>query len=272
MSENKVVNFHPESVATFTGIYTDTTIINWTKENSPYIITETVVIDSGITLKVEPGTVAKFEPGAALIIKGILNAEGTIEDSIKFTSSGMFDQENWKLWSGIQFENCSNSSILKYCIVEYGVDKCITIKNSSPTISHCKLRYIVPSAETGGAIIICTDSSTPLIEYNVISEFYNYAATGIYCISSNPEIFHNDIICCETECIAVIGGGFLDGNYLAIDVLIGIQEQYMPDTSLGEPIDQIGDGICNTTSTDSLQLFRNVDGVKNPRSIPDFPF
>lgn len=240
----------------------------WTAKNSPYIFTDTVVVDSGTTLKVEPGVIAKFEGEAELIIKGVLNAQGTIEDSIKFTSTGMFDQQHWKLWGGIRFEDCSNNSILKYCTVEYGGDGFISIINSSPTISHCKLRYIVPHAELGGALIYCKDNSYPLIEYSIISEFYNCHASGIFCVSSNPKIVNNDIICCDNYCKAVIGGGFLDGNYIACE----IKEQYVPDTSLGEPIDQIGDGTCNTSSTDSLQLFIDVDGVKDPRSNPNFSF
>lgn len=58
----------------------------------------------------------------------------------------------------------------------------------------------------------------------------------------------------------IIGGGFLDNCYLGVPF-------GEPDTSLGLPIDTIGDGICTTISqTEYLPRFYLVDGVYNPRS------
>lgn len=43
----------------------------WKCEYSPYIVTDTVRVDSGVMLIIEPGVVVKFEDYSALIIKGI---------------------------------------------------------------------------------------------------------------------------------------------------------------------------------------------------------
>ena len=51
-------------------------------------------------------------------------------------------------------------------------------------------------------------------------------------------------------------GGFLDNCYISGDI------------SLGDPIDEVGDGICNTTSTTTYRRYLLVDGVTNPRSEP----
>src|SRR5438270_6652451 len=67
------------------GIYANTT---WTQANSPYIITDTVVVFPGVTLTIEPGVTVKFDDGVQLEIRqAILIADGQTNDSITFTSN-----------------------------------------------------------------------------------------------------------------------------------------------------------------------------------------
>jgi hypothetical protein len=67
-------------------------------------------------------------------------------------------------------------------------------------------------------------------------------------------------------------GGFLVGNYLAVWDYTGSEWVVTPDKSLGHPVDEIGDGICTTISTDTLCLFYDVDGVTEPRGMPQYIF
>ena len=54
----------------------------------PYIIASqsTVIVENGATLTVDPGVVVKSEGIAGIIVRGALNARGTIQDPITFTS------------------------------------------------------------------------------------------------------------------------------------------------------------------------------------------
>ena len=64
-------------------ISTDTT---WTAANSPYHITGTVTVQSGVKLSIEAGTIVKFDPNVNLSVSGILDANGTTSAPIYFTS------------------------------------------------------------------------------------------------------------------------------------------------------------------------------------------
>lgn len=98
------------------GIYANTT---WTKVNSPYIVTDTVVVFPGVTLTIEPGVLVKFNDGMVLEIRQAnIIAEGTAVDSITFTSnSGSPHLGSWsRVWLNmvnvidtptIQFNYCN---------------------------------------------------------------------------------------------------------------------------------------------------------------------
>lgn len=67
------------------GIYNSTT---WHKINSPYIVTDTIVVFPGVTLTIEPGVTVKFDYHTILQIRQAeIIAIGTAADSITFTSN-----------------------------------------------------------------------------------------------------------------------------------------------------------------------------------------
>ncbi|MES2556716.1 MAG: T9SS type A sorting domain-containing protein [Bacteroidota bacterium] len=59
----------------------------WTIANSPYIVTDTVVILPNVTLTIEPGVEIKFDANQLLDVRGKLTALGTVTDSISFVSN-----------------------------------------------------------------------------------------------------------------------------------------------------------------------------------------
>lgn len=95
------------------GIFSNTT---WTLANSPYIVTDTVVVFPNVTLTIEPGVEVKFDVNKQLEIRqGILIAEGTASDSIVFTSNTVPISG---VWGNVHLNNAINSSI-KYCSFRY---------------------------------------------------------------------------------------------------------------------------------------------------------
>lgn len=68
------------------GIYHISTDTIWTKDSGPYIIYQGVVVEKGVTLTIEPGTIVKIEDYGYLNIFGKLSARGTENEKIYFTT------------------------------------------------------------------------------------------------------------------------------------------------------------------------------------------
>ncbi len=115
------------------GIYANTT---WTLINSPYIVTDTVVVFPGVTLTIEPGVVVKFDTNTVIEIRQAnIIAIGTSIDSITFTSNLTAP------YQGIYLNQALNSKF-NYCTFRYAITAIdnisvdtFIIKNSS--FSYC---------------------------------------------------------------------------------------------------------------------------------------
>jgi hypothetical protein len=63
---------------------------HWTKEGSPYVIKETIFIDEGVTLNIDPGVVVKFDfswiSNFYIDVYGKIFINGTDEEPVYFTS------------------------------------------------------------------------------------------------------------------------------------------------------------------------------------------
>jgi parallel beta-helix repeat protein len=86
---------------------------NTTLPAGTYNFNSSVTVNSGLTLTISAGSTLNFTQGAALIINGTLNAEGTSTNRITFTRSGSSGT-----WGGI---NCqySGTGTLRYCDISY---------------------------------------------------------------------------------------------------------------------------------------------------------
>ena len=124
----------------------------WTIADSPYIVTDNILVVEGITLTIDPGTVVRFDEDRALRIDGSLLARGSVTDKITFTSN--HSNGNWAyiLFTDTSVDakydingNYTGGSILEYCIVEHAKgaevvhDGAIRIEAAHPFISRCSI-------------------------------------------------------------------------------------------------------------------------------------
>ena len=89
----------------------------WTQDGSPFVLIGPVVVVADVTLTIEPGVQVRGTVGSSLVVNGALNAVGTQEQRIIFTSdSGQQD------WSGIHLttsvESSPRPSALRFVTIE----------------------------------------------------------------------------------------------------------------------------------------------------------
>jgi hypothetical protein len=136
------------------GIYSNTI---WTVANSPYIVTDTVMVFPGVILTIQPGVVVKFNSNGLLEVRGSLSARGTTADSIIFTSNSSTPKASDYL--GVIIETSTDT--LTYCRFSYsswglGYDGYL----GCPPVAHCaftsNLAGISMIASAGAAMSLDT--------------------------------------------------------------------------------------------------------------------
>jgi hypothetical protein len=87
----------------------------WTANNSPYLVIGQLIIPTGQTLTIEAGVEVNFQGYYKFTVNGNLQALGTENDSIVFTT----DDQN-TAWGGIRFNSSNGISNMNYCRIEFG--------------------------------------------------------------------------------------------------------------------------------------------------------
>ena len=161
------------------------------------ILTGDVIVTSG-TLTIEPGTIVKFATSNDNIVEGdgshiwlvammdgVINAIGTPENRIKFTSTSLLPGKG--SYGGLLFKAINNASTVKYCDFEYGrnginVNDGITTPSiSTVNIEHCTISHMEYSGVYGyiGATVnvshcVISDVSSGLFLHNAATADIQY--------------------------------------------------------------------------------------------------
>jgi flagellar hook assembly protein FlgD len=109
-----------------------TSSTTWTTANSPYIVVGDLRVNNDVTLTIDPGVTVKFDGNYTFKVQGTLDAEGTSQDPITFTSNQATPATGD--WNKLHFYNCDSATILTYATVEYSSSG-ILIENAAPTIT-----------------------------------------------------------------------------------------------------------------------------------------
>jgi hypothetical protein len=174
-------------------------------------VTGYVTVADGVTLGIAPGTRVQFEGYYRLTVLGTLNAVGTAEEMITFTtdrpSEFQLDRTLTGCWNGIRFHDTlstNGTSRLEYCVFEYSkaVDAALddhdcgggavsAVHFSQLTIAGCIFRSNL--AEYGGALY-CYDASPAVYNNLFTGNHVLVNASAIYCGYSYPRLINNTIV------------------------------------------------------------------------------
>lgn len=145
----------------------------------PYLIYNAVTIAENITLTIAPGTRILFHNGANMNIKGTLNANGTVQDSILFASdrTERIYQEEPGQWNGLHFYPKSKNSIINHATIKNGITG-ITVDSLS-TNANPKL-ILANSTVKNMQVVGFIGYHTDLAAFNNL--FYNCGQYLIYAV------------------------------------------------------------------------------------------
>jgi hypothetical protein len=212
------------------------------------VIADSVYVIAGKTLTIQPGTIVKFNK--ALVIAGILNANGTLANPITFTANSGSPAPG--AWYGIEFQNTANvGSVFNYCVVSYaggGPNAAAIFYKTGAyaiSISNCVVNF----SSTNG---INVRASSPHIwrstfdqnaGYGVFSDFLTTFVVDTSCV-----ITHNTAggIRIAVNATPVIMNSRIDSNGVGIFMDNGarptITNNYIRGNSIGLQFTAIGSG------------------------------
>lgn len=141
------------------------------KQNSPYLVTKDLIVESEDSLTIEPGTILYFNERSKFIIKGFLNATGTRNQRIYFSAYK-------SSWNGISYNSSNKNSIIKFCIIE----KINPIEDNNPLLSgmsfinsYCTLQnnFFRDNSLNKGNFISSLNSSITVTNNIFINNFFD---------------------------------------------------------------------------------------------------
>ena len=172
--------------------------VTWSASNSPYIVNGDITIQQGATLTIEPGTIVKVEEGYSITVNGVLNADGTADSRIVFTSEGdlQYDGTSDYYWQGIFVDSTGQINIDNGIIRCAKNDKQFESENEELTysvFSYGKLNLTNSEISNTDSLIGVAALSDAVINNNIINSSVDY---GIYIASyetANISIKNNQI-------------------------------------------------------------------------------
>jgi hypothetical protein len=157
------------------------------RAHSPYVVEESLIIDGGATLIIQPGVELRFNAGkTSLVVRdGGISARGTLQAPIIFTSNSVSGSAGFYDSAVVFATETSVPSSFRYSIFRYAATA-LVVNYGSPDISYT---LIADNSQSG---IQCRNSARPKISYNTLRNNLGTGAIESYGHSA-PVIHRNNI-------------------------------------------------------------------------------
>ncbi|MFN3821467.1 MAG: right-handed parallel beta-helix repeat-containing protein, partial [bacterium] len=170
-----------------------------------YIVLDSAVVPLEGRLRIMPGAVVRFEPGAFLRAIGQIRAIGTVTDSIFFLPRDTSGTPQAR-WRGIEIRGENNSRIT-YCVIR-GSQEGLRIHQSSPIIQYSTISLNGDSSQLGGGIF-CSNSGAVIAGSRITGNFAHQGG-GFYILNSKVKVFN-----CLIEGNSALRGGAVVIGFLS---------------------------------------------------------
>lgn len=148
----------------------------------PYLVYNSVIVNSGSTLTINKGAKICFHKNAELIIAGTLKVAGELNDSVTFSSDRLepIYKEEPGQWTGLRFLESSKDNQINYGVIKNGI---IGVRLSS----------------------LSNNSNPKLLLTN--TRIYNMEVAGIYGDNADLAAFNNVVANCGRHLLYAVNGG-----------------------------------------------------------------
>jgi hypothetical protein len=181
----------------------------WTLANSPYVIKGNLLVNSGVTLTIEPGVVVKVDGNYYIKIEGKLDATGSINSKITFETNLPNPTDTSKnSWYGIQIRPTGGSIInndltyfsgtkIKYVVVK-NANKGIYVYSTGVYISNSEFNNNNIGIEFRSSNNVVIDNCTFIKNsYGTYTDYESYGSDGTSSIENtfiqNSTFYNNTI-------------------------------------------------------------------------------
>ena len=248
------------------GIITQNTV--WTQTGSPYMLTGNVLVNNGLTLTINAGTVVNLG-SYYIMVKGTLIAEGTSSNpvtfnggAITFTTSSLGWNEQTASGCIIQnanFKNSTGATIIASSIKVTNTNGAyFNIQDSSPTISNnnkCGIEVY------GGSAIISNNNidSSITVEYGSPIITNNTITKGQIVLKGGNSFVNNNVILFPTFFSIEQGAPTIEGNFITATLETGPNANpTIEKNTFAGTHDGITTGKGNVQMTLKYNNFQNV--------------
>jgi subtilisin family serine protease len=144
-----------------------------------YIVTGNIMVPTGITLTIEPGTTVRVHGERSFHIEGKLVADGAADAVIQFTSATQAPSSESDYWSGILFIN-GGEGLFTHCWFEYLNEGAIQVNDGSLLVERS---FFTKNKED---VLVVSSSGYAIVKYN---RFWNNSTGG----AMYPIILQGDV-------------------------------------------------------------------------------
>lgn len=235
-----------------TNIISNTT---WTTAGSPYIITNNITINTGITLTINSGVTVKVADGFTITVIGTLNANTTVFTTNNASpASGRWNQI--KIGSGVSIGTASLTSCqILYAQTGLNIEKGTATLNTTD-ITNCSANGIY-----------VTQLSTLNMNGGTISNISNSTSAGIYAYEGTANLSNININSANVglvlSSVSTLSNVYLSGSTI---------------TNCGFPVRYDGPSNLRLTGTNSLTgntnnyININFNGLSDRMSLPSIVY